>query len=315
MDLAIQTQPVGGSLEEKLAYAGELCVDGVNLGTYSHYFPSEIDPGEYVEDASKREELRSLLDRHDLELYMLGAGNNPLHPDPERAEACDRELRETIRLAAEMGVEVVSGHSGLPGASPDDVSPNWITTRVPPEPHLDEAIRYQWEEVALPYWRELADFADDHGVDLAIEPHLNTLVYTPGQLLRLREETNDRVGAKLDPAHLFLQGIDELEGIRALGEAGAIHSFEASDAVIFESRRREKGVLDVAPLDARLERSWEFRAPGNGHGEDYWRELVAALEMVGYDGAISIQHLNSPTELRSGFEKSVALFREIFGDT
>lgn len=314
MDLAIQTQPLDGSLSDKLAYAAALGVDGVNLGTYSHYFESEIDPSAYLDDESKRDELLALLDRYDLDLVTLGAGNNPLHPDPEQAVACDRELRDTILLAEELGVGTVTGHSGLPGASPDDVTPNWITTLVPPEPHLADAVAYQWEEVALPYWKELSAFADDHGVDLAIEPHINTLVYTPEDLLRLRRETNDRLGAKFDPAHMFLQGIDELEAIQMLGEADAIHSFEASDAVIFEAQRRRKGVLDVAPLDDRLNRSWEFRAPGNGHGEDYWRELVAALEIVGYDDPISIQHLNSPTSLSAGFEKSVSMFRSILGE-
>jgi len=314
MDLAIQTQPLDGTLEEKLAYAAELGVDGVNLGTYSHYFPSEIDPSAYLADDEKRKDLLELLDRNDLELFMLGAGNNPLHPNPEQAQACDRELRDTILLADELGVDTVSGHSGLPGASPDDVTPNWITALVPPEPHLSEAVRYQWEDVALPYWRDLAAFADDHGVDLAIEPHINTLVYTPEDLLRLRRATNDRVGAKFDPAHMFLQGIDELEATRMLGEADAIFCFEASDAAIFESRRRRKGVLDVAPLSDRADRSWEFRAPGNGHGEDYWRELVVALEIVGYDGPISIQHLNSPTSLEDGFDRSVGLFRQLFGE-
>lgn len=313
MDLAIQTQPLDGTLEAKLATAGELGVDGVNLGTYSHYFPSEIDPGAYLDDVGRRDELRALLERHDLDLVVLGAGNNPLHPDPERAAACDRELRDTIRLAEVLDVDVVSGHAGLPGASPDDVTPNWLTARVPPEPHLDDAIAYQWD-LAIDYWADLAAFADDHGVDLAIEPHLNTLVSTPADLLRLRRETNDRFGAKLDPAHLFLQGIDELEAVRTLGAADAINCFEASDAVVFESVRRRKGVLDVAPLGERAERSWEFRAPGNGHDEAYWRELVAALEIVGFDGPITIQHLNSPTALARGFEASVALFRRILGD-
>jgi sugar phosphate isomerase/epimerase len=181
---------------------------------------------------------------------------------------------------------------------------------VPPEPHLDEAYDYQWD-VAVEYWRDLAAFADDHGVDVAVEPHLNTLVHTPGDLLRLREATNDRVGAKLDPAHLFLQGIDEVEAVRTLGREGAIHAFEASDAVVHGVERRRKGVLDMTPLSESIDRSWDFRAPGNGHDEAYWRELVATLELVGFEGPLSIQHLNSPRPLTEGFERSAAMFREL----
>jgi DNA-(apurinic or apyrimidinic site) lyase len=69
----------------------------------------------------------------------------------------------------------------------------------------------------------LAAFADDHGVDVAIEMHPNFLVYNPPTLLRLREATNERIGANLDPANIVWQGIDIPEAIRYLGEHDAIY--------------------------------------------------------------------------------------------
>ncbi|RQG87919.1 sugar phosphate isomerase/epimerase [Natrarchaeobius halalkaliphilus] len=309
MELAIQTAPIGGSMETKLEAASELEVSVVSLGTYDYYGPgpAELDPGTHLDDPDARETLEDQLERHEISIGMLGGGSNPLHPNPDVAENCKREITATLELAERLGVDTVSCHSGLPAGSPDDETPNWLTMPIPPEPHISEGYEYQWEEVAIPFWREIADEAEERGVDVAIEVHVNTLVHTPAKLLRLREETNDRIGAKLDPAHLLLQGMDEIDAIRRLGREDAIHAFEASDIKLDEANVRRGGMLDVPQSERRIDRSWEFRAVGRGHGSDYWRDLVDSLEKVGYDGIVSIQHLGVPEETRAGFETAVGV--------
>ena len=47
--------------------------------------------------------------------------------------------------------------SGLPAGSKSDTTPNWIVSSWPPE--TQTILAYQWNEVALPYWRQLADHA------------------------------------------------------------------------------------------------------------------------------------------------------------
>ena len=41
-------------------------------------------------------------------------------------------------------------------ADPGDQNANWITTAWPPEGQ--EILRYQWDEVAIPYWRDLVKY-------------------------------------------------------------------------------------------------------------------------------------------------------------
>ena len=171
--------------------------------------------------------------------------------------------------------------SGLPAGGAEGKTPNWITAPWPPE-HA-EALEYQWEEVAIPYWAELAEFAEDHGVDVAIEMHPNMLVYEPKGMLKLREATNARIGANFDPSHLYWQEIDIYDAIRFLGDHDAIHHFHAKNTRVYEANTRTKSILDTAPYTALEDRSWLFRSVGYSHSEEHWKDIVSTLRMVGFD--------------------------------
>lgn len=66
--------------------------------------------------------------------------------------------------------------SGLPVGCPGDKTPVWITGSWPPE--TIETLRYQWEEVAIPKWKELVAIAKDRGIKrISLENHAQQLVY------------------------------------------------------------------------------------------------------------------------------------------
>ncbi|WP_247002044.1 sugar phosphate isomerase/epimerase family protein [Halosolutus gelatinilyticus] len=317
MDIGIHTPPLyGESLEDAVAYLAGIGVDAIEPGVGGYPGDTHLPRDEFLDDEDAQAEVRELLDEHGMHISALATHNNPLHPDDEQAAAADTELREAIELADQLDVNAVTCFSGLPGGGPNDEVPNWITAPWPTE-HAD-AHEYQWE-VAVDYWSDLAEYADDHGVDLAIEMHPNMLVYEPHGLLRLREATNERVGANFDPSHLYWQGISITDAIRLLGEADAIHHFHAKDTRVYEEQAREKGVLDTAPYDDEPNRSWIFRSVGYGHGESHWKDVVSTLRMVDYDGTLSIEHEDSLTSSREGLEKAVqlldrAIFREQPGE-
>jgi DNA-(apurinic or apyrimidinic site) lyase len=315
MDIGVLTVPLGDqSLEDALAYLSGIGVDAVELGCGGNPGDDHLSRERYLDDEGAQAELAATLDDHDLRISALATHNNPIHPDDDHAEESDRELREAIELAAQLGVDSVTTFSGLPGGSPSAEVPNWVTAPWPTE-HA-EALEYQWEEVAIPYWEDLAQFADDHGVNVAIEMHPNMLVYEPHGMARLREATNDRIGANFDPSHLYWQGIDATEAIRFLGERDAIHHFHAKDTKVYDANARVKGVLDNTPYTDEAERSWLFRSIGYGHGESHWKDVVSTLRMVGYDGALSIEHEDSLTSSREGLEKAVdVLGRAVFETT
>jgi DNA-(apurinic or apyrimidinic site) lyase len=313
MDIGVLTVPLGDdAFEDALETLSALGVDAVEIGAGGYPGEDHLDRRAHLESAEARTNLREALDRHDLRVSALAVHDNPLHPDPDRAEAADRDLREAIALADRLGVETVTGFSGLPAGGPDDSVPNWITAPWPTE-HA-EALEYQWE-VATDYWGDVAAHAADVGVDVAIEMHPNMLVYEPHGLLRLREATNDRVGANFDPSHLYWQGIDVTEAIRLLGEADAIHHVHAKDARIYEANARQKGVLDTTPYTEEADRSWLFRTIGYGHTENHWKDVVSTLRMVGYDGALSIEHEDSLTSSEEGLQKAVDLLQRTVFET
>jgi len=313
MDVGVLTVPLGGqSLEEALSYLDGIGVDAVELGCGGFPGEAHLPREEYLDDEDAQAELHDLLDEHDMWISALATHNNPLHPDDERADEADKELREAIELADQLGVDAVTCFSGLPAGSDAGEVPNWITAPWPNE-HA-EAHEYQWE-LAVDYWSDLAEHAEAHDVNVAIEMHPNMLVYEPQGMLDLREMTNEYIGANFDPSHLYWQGISITDAIRLLGEHDAIHHFHAKDTKVYEEQARTKGVLDTAPYTDEPERSWLFRSIGYGHGEDHWRDVVSTLRMVGYDGALSIEHEDSLTSANEGLEKGVDLLNRVVFET
>ncbi|RQG93374.1 sugar phosphate isomerase/epimerase family protein [Natrarchaeobius chitinivorans] len=313
MEIGVHTPPLSDeSLEGALSYLSEHGVGAIEPGVGGHPGDDHLVRAEYLDDDDAQAELHELLETYEMRISALATHNNPLHPDDERASAADTELREAIELASQLDIGTVTCFSGLPAGGPDDEVPNWITAPWPPE-HAD-ALEYQWE-VALEYWGDLAEFAADHGVDVAIEMHPNMLVYEPSGMARLREETNDRIGANFDPSHLYWQGISVTDAIRFLGGRDAIHHFHAKDTRVYEEQARLKGVLDTTAYDDEIDRSWLFRSVGYGHDESHWKDLVSTLRMVGYDDVLSIEHEDSLTSSREGLEKAIELLHRAVFET
>ena len=312
MDVGVLTVPLGGqSRREAFDYLAGLGVDAVELGVGGYPGTDHTEPERLHAEPAARDRLREDLDAAGLRVSALATHNNPLAPDDDRADRADRELRRAIELAAELDVGTVTCFSGLPAGSPDDEVPNWITAPWPPE-HA-EALDYQWS-VAEAYWTDLAEHAAAHDVNVAIEMHPNMLVHEPHGLLELRALTNDRIGANFDPSHLYWQGVDVPAAIRLLGDA--IHHVHAKDTAVYETNAREKGLLDTTDYAATADRSWLFRTVGYGHDESHWKEVVSTLRMVGYDGALSIEHEDALTSSREGLEKAVdVLDRAVFETT
>jgi DNA-(apurinic or apyrimidinic site) lyase len=284
-----------------------LGVDAVELGAGGLIGADHIDRGHLLDDEGAQAELRAELDEHGLDLCGLAVHDNPLHPDEERQRRVDEETRETIRLASQLGVDRIITFSGLPAGSPDDSTPNWVTFPWPQE-HA-EARDYQWE-VATEYWSDLGAFADDHDVDIAIEMHPNMMVYDPVGMVELRERTHERVGANLDPSHLWWQGIDIPKAIRYLADHDAIHYVHAKDVRVYDSNAEIGGVLDNKDFGREEERAWMFRSVGYGHDEDAWRDIISTLRLVGYDDVLSIEWEDGLAEPTEGLEKAVDMLQD-----
>jgi sugar phosphate isomerase/epimerase len=172
-----------------------------------------------------------------------------------------------------------------------------------------DILRWQWEEVATPFWIKRGKFAADHGVRIAIEMHPGFLAYSPETMLRLRSIAGPAVGCNYDPSHMFWQGIDPIAAIRVLGDA--IFHVHAKDTEMYERNLPATGVLDTKPYTDERNRSWIFRTCGYGHGERWWREFVSTLRMFGYDYVLSIEHEDSLLSSEEGLKRATSFLQGI----
>jgi sugar phosphate isomerase/epimerase len=242
-----------------------------------------------------------------LAVSALSCHGNPLHPDEAGAARADADFRRAVELAADVGVETVITFSGCPGESEHSRRPSWVTCSWPDD--YPETLEWQWRERVLPYWLEAAEFARDHGVRVAIEPHPGFVVYNTSTMLRLRDGVGPGVGVNFDPSHLFWQQIDPPASARAL--TGAIFHVHAKDTGFDRGRLALDGVLETSRRAG--DRAWNFRSIGDGHPVEFWRELVAALRDAGYDGALSIEHEDPFRSPEDGLARAVATLRAALG--
>jgi len=309
MKLGVLTVPLSGKpADEAFAYLAKLGVQTVEIGTGGYPGKAHLDPEAAFKDPAVLANLRSSLDRHGLSISALSVHGNPVSPDKKAAEGFHQDFVNTLKVAKELGVDTVITFSGCPGDHPGAKYPNWVTCAWPSE-YL-EVLEYQWNDVLIPYWKKTAALAAEYGVTkIALEMHPGFCVYNPKSLLRLREAVGPAIGANFDPSHLFWQGIQPVEAIKAL--KGAIHHFHAKDTRVDLFNAAVNGTLETGAYDDFLGRSWVFRTVGYGHGEEEWRGMISALRAIGYDGAVSIEHEDGLMSIEEGLEKAIEFLKPI----
>ncbi|MCI9625895.1 MAG: sugar phosphate isomerase/epimerase [Clostridia bacterium] len=309
MKLGVLTVPLGDmNLEEVLAYLSGLGVQTVELGAGGFPGKAHLDPDRLLDNPSEIQHIKDLLDKYHMEISAVSCHGNPVHPQKEVAQSFHEQFEKAVLVAEQLGVDTVVGFSGCPGDCPQSQYPNWVVA-----PWPDDALKildYQWNDVLIPYWTKMASFVKDHGVNkIAFELHPNFSVYNPETLLKLRAAVGDCIGANFDPSHLVWQGIDIPAALRAL--KGAIYHFHAKDTKIDPINTAVNGVLDTKHFGNELERSWIFRTVGYGHDIGFWKDIVSTLRMIGYDGALSIEHEDSLMTGKEGLEKAIAFLKDI----
>jgi sugar phosphate isomerase/epimerase len=259
-----------------------------------------------LESETARSELRARVDDRGLTISALTCNGNQLRSGDSGREH-DDVTRKTIALAPLLGVDRVILMSGLP-PGPGDTYSNWVTVAWPPE--SAEVLRHQWDDVVIPYWRDLVAHARDHGIEkLCVEMHGHQVVYNVPTLLKLREAVGPVVGANYDPSHLMWMGADPIAAVEALGEA--IYHVHAKDTRLEPRRLALTSRLETLPPAEAASRSWNYVTLGYGHDDAFWRAFCLGLARVGYDDVLSIEHedqLMSPVE---GVRKSVELLRRV----
>lgn len=299
------------SLDEMIDKISAMGIEAVEIGTGGYPGTRHCPVQELLDDPAKLRAWKKKFEDRNIQVATLSCHGNPVHPDARIAQRDAESFRRTVLLAEKLEVTVIVGFSGCPGGSPTDTMPNWVTYRWPPE--FAQVQDWQWKERVIPYWKQAAQFAREHGVHkLAFEMHPNFVVYNPRTLLKLREAVGEEIGANCDLSHLFWQGCDPVEVIHFLGKQGAIYHAHMKDTVMFKKNVDRYGVLNFAFDTSELPQASEtFRSVGYGHSANTWKEILRAYMEVGYQGILSIENEDPILPGDVGVERAVYVLKNV----
>lgn len=307
MRIGLVTDSLGHiSFDEMLETAANLRVQTLEFGCGGWSSAPHVNLDLLLENETERANFMAKIRDHGLEISALNCSGNQLAPG-ERGKSHDGVVRKTMRLAQLIGIRRIVMMSGLPGG-PGDQNANWITTAWPPEGH--EILRYQWADVAVPYWRDLVNRAREYGIEkICVEQHAHQLVYNTETFLKLRDAVGEVVGVNFDPSHAFWMGGDPLRAIRQL--QGAIYHVHAKDTRIDPHNSEINTLLETKSNERVAERSWNYVTLGYGHSEIWWCDFVIQLKQNGYDDVLSIEHEDYSLSPMVGVRKSIELLSNV----
>ena len=299
------------SIDEMLDKVTALGLEAMEIGTGGYPNNHHCPLDDLITDRSKAKAWLKKFEDRGIRVATLSCHGNPIHPNAQHAQKDIETFRKTVLLAEMLEVKVIVGFSGCPGGSPTDVMPNWAAYRWPTE--FAQMLDWQWKEKVIPYWKEAAKLAREHGVKrLAFEMHPNFVVYNPRTLIKLREAVGEEIGANCDLSHLFWQGCDPVDVIHFLGKHGALFHAHMKDTSFYPENVNKYGVLNFAfdknDLDSASE---NFRAVGYGHGATVWKSIVKAYMDIGYEGILSIENEDPILPGEVGVERAAYVLKNV----
>jgi sugar phosphate isomerase/epimerase len=318
------------SLPEALDVIASIGLNAAEINAGGFLPPVHIPIDDVIASPSARDDYLGIFESKGIALAGLNANGNPLHPNPVIGKKHADDLRRAIVAAGALGQTRVVTMSGLPGGEPGSTVPNWVVNAWN-SGSLD-VLEYQWDQVAVPFWKEIDKLAGDHGVKVAIEMHPQNIVFNPPTLKRLVEKTGaTNIGAEMDPSHLFWQGMDPIAAIRYLGPL--VYHAAAKDVRLNTDNLLIYGVLDerfrrLRPEENPLnlgghefanewpkDSAWDFVALGEGHDTAFWTAFVDALREVDPDMAVNIEHEDTAFGPVEGLQIAARVLREAGGLT
>ncbi len=195
--------------------------------------------------------------------------------DPEgvRRRAA-REMEDTARAAAALGVRTVVGFTG---------SSIWHTVAMfPPVPPA--MIERGYADFA-DRWNPVLDVFDEVGVRFAHEVHPSEIAYDYWTTVRTLEAIGHReaFGLNFDPSHFVWQDLDPVGFLWDFRDR--IYHVDCKESVTQLNGRNGRLGSHLPWADPR--RGWDFVS--TGHGDVPWEPVFRMLNAIGYDGPISVE--------------------------
>ena len=288
--------------------------DGLELACWGDHF----DVARALAEDDYCKGRRDLLAKHDLDVYAIsnhlvgqavcdavderhksilpprvwGDGK----PDGVRARAA-KEMQDTARAAAKLGVKVVPGFTG---------SSIWpLLYSFPPVP--DAWIDAGYDDFAT-RWNPILDVFDEVGVRFALEVHPTEIAFDISSAQRALEAIGHRAsfGFNYDPSHLGYQGADYLAFIDHF--ADRIYHVHMKDVWWSESPR-PSGVFGGHLTFGHPDRFWEFRSLGRGRIR--FEEIIRRLNSARYAGPLSVEWEDIGMDREHGANEACGFVRSV----
>lgn len=272
-------------------------ITDLEIGTGGYAPTSHCDMPLLLRDPGARQSWRKEIAARGLRLAAFNVWGNALHPDPAIARKHDEDLRATIRLAAETGVDRIVAMAGCPAGAAGDKTPHfagggWL-------PYLENIHDWQWQDRIVPYWTRLADFARETHPDVMIclELHPGTIAYNVETFERLAA-LGPAISANIDPSHFFWMGMDANRIVERLGSR--IGHAHGKDVLFQKDQLALNGLLDNRWPKPPDEMPWNFATVGRGKDAQWWRTFLADLGKSGTVTTLAIEHEDPFVEPKAG---------------
>jgi sugar phosphate isomerase/epimerase len=219
------------------------------------------------------DEVRTLFDRHGLELSALAYYENNLHPDEKRRAEIAEHVRRNIDAASRLGVPYVGTFIGRDPSKSVKENIALGERELPPlvEYAGERGVGLIIENCVMEGWHP-----DGYPGNLAYSPELWEWMFSLGFYLNY------------DPSHLVWLGIDPVTALRPYLDR--IPHAQAKDTQILPGTRDRYGFFGktVERQDPWDTGWWRYRVPGLG--DVNWRDVVDALHEGGFCGVLSVEH-------------------------
>jgi sugar phosphate isomerase/epimerase len=299
--------------EQMVRKTKEFGYDGIELACWGDHF--EVDKA--LADDSYCAQKRELLQQHDLQCHAISAHlvgqavldiidqrHKAILPDyvwgDGKPEGVNRraveEMKNTARAAQKFGVGVVNGFTG---------SSIWhLNYSFPPVPPkmIDAGF-----DLLAERFNPILDVFGECGVRFALEVHPTEIAFDLYTAERALEALDGReeFGFNFDPSHLHWQGVDPVEFLRAFPDR--IYHVHIKDAIT--TLNGKTGILASHLNFGDPRRGWDFRSPGRG-GVNF-EEIIRALNVIGYDGPLSIEWEDSGMDREFGAAEAAAFTKKM----
>lgn len=213
----------------------------------------------------------------------------------KRAWAVD-QMMKVPRVARKFGVDVVTGFTG------SSIWP-WIY----PFPPVDESRIEDGYRLFADVWGPIFDEFAKHGVKFALEVHPTEIAFDLYSSHKALEAVDHHpaFGFNFDPSHLLWQGLDPAVFIREFPDR-IFHVHMKDVAVRLDGRR---GILSSHLPFGDSRRGWDFRSLG--YGDVDFKEIIRALNEIGYGGPLSVEWEDSGMDREFGARDACEFVRAV----